>query len=129
MTNDYDELEKIREIIEIATKKAILEAEEQTRKETWKYMKELTGLDVSNPNEVQKIHDVFNFSKGLMDKSNKVCDIGLTAITMALIGMIMTAIGIGLKGMLFKWKIHLLKQFFKEKMACTHQKGLRAFFL
>lgn len=102
MTNDYDELEKIREIIEIATKKAILEAEEQTRKETWKYMKELTGLDVSNPNEVQKIHDVFNFSKGLMDKSNKVCDIGLTAITMALIGMIMTAIGIGLKGMLFK---------------------------
>lgn len=102
MTNDYDELEKIREIIEIATKKAILEAEEQTRKETWKYMKELTGLDVYNPNEVQKIHDVFNFSKGLMDKSNKVCDIGLTAITMALIGMIMTAIGIGLKGMLFK---------------------------
>ena len=102
MTNDCDELEAIRAIIEEAVEKAVLKAEQQTRRETWKYMKELTGLDVSKPEEVAKIHDVFNYSKGLMDKTNKICDISLTAVTLAIIGSLMTAIGLGIKAMFFK---------------------------
>ena len=121
MTNDCDELEEIRNIIEEAIEKAILKAEErtkeinkeiikdailtaseQTQRRTWGYMKELTGLDVSKPEEVAKIHDVFNYSKGLMDKTNKICDISLTAVTLAIIGSLMTAIGLGIKAMFFK---------------------------
>lgn len=121
MTDKSDELDELTKIIEGAilravsqaleknkdnfqevVNEAVLRAEEQTRRETWKYMKDLTGLDVSKPEEVGKIHDVFNYSKGLMDKTNKICDISLTAVTLAIIGSLMTAIGLGIKAMFFK---------------------------